>query len=150
MSVSTQVLVQRGTQRFGPFGVDEVLAHHADRRLLSADLAWHAGMAEWRPLGDVMKALGRPLPGNAEGDQAYTWVVPVGRSAWAIAAGYLALFSVLLVFAPFAVFCGVMALRSIKRHPWLGGKGRAWFGIVAGGAVCAFMAIGLGVSFFQS
>jgi len=59
-------------------------------------------------------------------------LIPVGRSGWAIAAGYLGLFSVLLVFAPIAIFTGVMALRDIRRHPGKHGKGRAWFGIIMG------------------
>lgn len=60
------------------------------------------------------------------------YLLPTGRSGWAIAAGYLGLLSILLVFAPFAVGAGVVALRSISRRPELGGKGRAWFGIAAG------------------
>jgi len=65
-------------------------------------------------------------------DPAMRWVLPVGRSPWAIAAGYLGLFSLLLVFGPFAVLTGVLALRQMKRNPRLPGKGRALFGIIAG------------------
>ncbi len=60
-------------------------------------------------------------------------VLPIGRSGWAIVAGYLGLFSVLFVFAPFALLAGVLGLREIKRKPELMGTGRAWFGIVMGG-----------------
>ena len=72
-------------------------------------------------------------------------VLPVGRSGWAIAAGYLALFSVLLVPAPFALACGVMAMRDIGRHPDRGGRGRAVFGIVMGvlGTVALVALIGM-------
>ncbi len=150
MSELTQVLVQRGAQQFGPFAVSDVLSHHADRRLLSGDLAWHQGMTGWEPLGVVMSRLGRPLPAQSETDGVNTWLVPVGRSAWAIAAGYLALFSILMVFAPFAVLCGIMGLRSIKKNPALGGKGRAWFGIIMGGLVSALILIALVISFFES
>jgi hypothetical protein len=59
-------------------------------------------------------------------------ILPVGRSGWAIAAGYLALFSVLLVPAPFALFCGAMAVRDIHRNPSKHGMGRAVFGLVMG------------------
>ncbi len=63
-------------------------------------------------------------------------LLPVGRSMWAIIAGYLGLFSVLLVFAPGALICGVLAVSDIKKsrngptpkH----GMGRAIFGIVMG------------------
>jgi predicted acyltransferase len=57
----------------------------------------------------------------------------VGRSGWAIAAGYLGLISVLLLPAPLAVLCGILAIRDIKKHPDRHGMGRAIFGLVLGG-----------------
>jgi hypothetical protein len=59
-------------------------------------------------------------------------LIPIGRSGWAIASGYLALFSVLLIFAPFALLTGILALRDIAANPGKHGKGRAIFGIVMG------------------
>ena len=82
-------------------------------------------------------------------------LIPVDRSIWAVAAGYLALltvsfailgvmlslsysgghlgiFSVLRFFAPFTLMTGIMALRDIKNNPGKIGNGRAWFGIIAG------------------
>lgn len=73
-----------------------------------------------------------PQPSIGPKGTATHYLLPTGRSVWAIAAGYLGLLSILLIFAPFAVGAGVMALRSISRRPELGGKGRAWFGVVAG------------------
>ena len=67
-----------------------------------------------------------------EAEEALKYCMPIGVSIWALAAGYLALFSVLLLPAPFALFTGLMALRDIKRHPEKRGAGRAWFGIVMG------------------
>jgi len=69
-------------------------------------------------------------------DAGIRLLLPVGRSVWAIAAGYLALFSVLLVFAPPALICGVVAISDIRKSK-LGpnpkhGMGRAIFGIVMG------------------
>lgn len=66
-------------------------------------------------------------------------MLPVGRSVWAIAAGYLGLFSLILFPAPLALVCGIVAIRDIKRHPHLHGMGRAIFGIVMG----AFGTVGL-------
>lgn len=71
---------------------------------------------------------GRPLTE----DPAVRLLLPVGRSGWAIAAGYLGLFSVLLVFAPFAIVCGVLAIFDLKKNPKKCGMGRAVFGIVMG------------------
>jgi len=71
-------------------------------------------------------------PKPFEEDPAMRILLPVGRSGWAIAAGYLGLFSVLLIFAPFALVCGILALFDLKRNPKKCGKGRAIFGIVMG------------------
>lgn len=59
-------------------------------------------------------------------------LLPIGRSAFAIIAGYCGLVSVLLFPAPFALLFGILALRDIKQHPDKGGKGRAIFGVVMG------------------
>jgi hypothetical protein len=59
-------------------------------------------------------------------------MIPIGRSGWAIAAGYLGIFSVLLIFAPFAILTGILALRDIAANPEKHGKGRALFGIIMG------------------
>lgn len=59
-------------------------------------------------------------------------IMPVGRSWWAIASGYLAL---LVITAPFAVITGILAIRDIRRNPHKHGMGRAIFGIVFGGLV---------------
>ncbi len=59
-------------------------------------------------------------------------ILPVGRSWWAIASGYLALF---IITAPLAVITGILAVRDIRRDPHKHGMGRAIFGIVFGGLV---------------
>ena len=59
-------------------------------------------------------------------------LLPVGRSLWAIAAGYAGLFAVLLFPAPVALILGVVAIVDIKRHPDKHGLGRAIFGVVMG------------------
>lgn len=74
-----------------------------------------------------------PRPEHGKKGTLVHWLIPSGRSGWAVAAGYLGLFSVLIVFAPLALVCGLMALRHIRRRPDLGGRGRAWFGTVLGG-----------------
>ena len=59
-------------------------------------------------------------------------VLPVGRSGWAIAAGYMGLFSLLCVPGPIALILGVIAVIDIKRNPERHGMGRAIFGIIMG------------------
>jgi len=75
----------------------------------------------------------RPMQHSPMGDDAsLRMLLPVGRSGWAIAAGYLGLFSLILFPAPFAIVCGVLAIRDIKRKPKSHGMGRAIFGILMG------------------
>lgn len=76
--------------------------------------------------------------------------MPVGRSAWAIAAGYLGLLSLALFPAPLALFASIIALIDIKRsraigqpkdgpsHFWAD-HGRAWNRIAS---VAPFLAAG--------
>lgn len=72
-----------------------------------------------------------PQQGQPPVDPMLALVVPVGvKNGWAVASGYLGIFS--LFFGPFlgipAIILGVIALRK----PELGGKGRAWTGIIMG------------------
>ncbi len=85
---------------------------------------------------------------NDMGDDAgMRMLLPVGRSMYAIAAGYLGLVSVIPIFAPFALLLGVLAVKDINRsktspHP-KHGMGRAVFGIVMGtlGTVALFVLV---------
>ncbi len=63
-------------------------------------------------------------------------LIPVGRSGWAIAAGYLGLFSFVLIPAPISVIVSILAIRDIRRSKLTAkvkhGMGRAIFGLVMG------------------
>lgn len=79
-------------------------------------------------------------------DAGMRLLLPVGRSGWAIAAGYLGLFSFLVVFAPIALVVSIVAALHLKKHPELHGWGRTIFGLIAGGlmtVVFILMVIGL-------
>lgn len=73
---------------------------------------------------------------NIGDDFGMRMLMPVGRSAWAIAAGYLGLFSFVLLPAPISVVVSIIALRDIRKSQGSGkvkhGKGRAYFGLVMG------------------
>jgi hypothetical protein len=75
-------------------------------------------------------------------------LLPVGRSGWAIAAGYLGLFSLLVLPAPLALICGLLAVRDIRRNPNKHGMGRAVFGIVLGGLGTLAIAFFLAATFY--
>jgi len=70
-----------------------------------------------------------------DSDAVMRLLLPVGRSWWAIAAGYCGLLSPLIVFAPFAIIFGICAIYDIKKHKTKHGLGRAIFGIIMG-VVC--------------
>ncbi len=125
--------VSRAREQLGVFSQEEVLAKLNRGELLPGDLAWTVGMADWQSLATLFPpSHGAPPPGPTPVDPALSMVIPINRSGWAIAAGYLALVSVLCLPAPLALFCGIMALRDLKRQPHLQGAGRAWFGVIMG------------------
>lgn len=60
-------------------------------------------------------------------------LIPVGRLPNALVAGYLGLVSLgLVVVAPFAIYVAWRALGQLRSKPELAGRGRAWFGLLAG------------------
>jgi len=118
-------------------------------RLRPHDLVWSPSMPGWtpawqaQPFAAAFAGMAGAPPAKLGDDPAMRWVLPVGRSGWAIAAGYLALFSVLLLPAPFALATGIVAIVVIKRDPSKHGMGRAVFGVVMGAlgsaVICAWL-----------
>jgi hypothetical protein len=76
-------------------------------------------------------------------------LMPVGRPISAIAAGYLGLLAMFplvgILFGFLGVIFGIIALKAIGEDPELSGKGRAWFGIIAGAIFCVLWIGLLGV-----
>lgn len=73
---------------------------------------------------------------------------PFGISSLAIVAFYLGLFSPLLVPAPFAFACGMLALKDIKTNRGKHGITRAWFGVIIGGLFCLPLSLPIGIYFY--
>lgn len=75
-------------------------------------------------------------PGRIGDDAGVRLLIPVGRSGWAIAAGYLGLFSMVLLPAPLSVIISILAIRDIRKSKGTAkvkhGMGRAIFGLVMG------------------
>jgi hypothetical protein len=91
---------------------------------------YHDGY-QWTPM--VGPPPGGPTVGDGPHDAVTRMLIPVGRSALSIVAGYVALFSVLLVPAPIALTLGICALVQLQHRPGAYGRGRAIFAIVMGG-----------------
>lgn len=70
-------------------------------------------------------------PVAAERDRGLEMVIPINRSGWSIAAGYVALFNIPFVFmAPIALILGIVGLKDIKKNPSRAGRGRCWFAVI--------------------
>jgi hypothetical protein len=67
----------------------------------------------------------------------------VTLSGWAVAAFYLGLVSILVIPAPVALLCGVVALVDIRRSPAKSGVARAVFGVVLGGLMSIILVLGV-------
>jgi GYF domain 2 len=139
-------------QKQGPMPRAEVFSRISRGMIQRTDLVWVEGMAQWQPAGQVSglfpASVPPPLPPidsipfaapapyapppDLGQNAGMRMLLPVGRSGWAIAAGYLGLFSVLLIFAPISVAVSIIAIRDIKKHPETHGMGRAVFGLVMG------------------
>lgn len=74
-------------------------------------------------------------------------LLPVGRSGLAIAAGYLGLFSIIILPAPICLIVSILAIRDIRKHRHdphpKHGMGRAIFGLVMGLLGTGVVAVGV-------
>lgn len=77
-------------------------------------------------------------------DPAMRMLLPIGRTPWAIAAGYAGLFAATCFLAPLALLLGGIAIYDLKRHPEKHGWGRAIFGTVMGVIGTAVLAFAIG------
>ena len=92
----------------------------------------------------------KSAPEPLSNDAALRFIIPIGRSGWALAAGYLGLFSLLPFFGVLAVIIGIVAVYDIKTHPDKHGLGRAWFGIIMGVVTTALYALCILIAIFSS
>ena len=153
----------RDGERHGPVPHDQLHRLAAEGTLRPNDLVWRDGMPQWQPAQlatDFFATAHQPPPLPPQfapappglyphpypaqkplgEDAGVRMLLPVGRSGWAIAAGYLGLFSVLGCFAPFALIVSIIAIRDIRAHPDRHGMGRAVFGLVMGILGCIILA----------
>ncbi|TDU81206.1 uncharacterized protein DUF4339 [Prosthecobacter fusiformis] len=139
--------IAREGQHLGSFPEQALREGMTDGRFRYQDLAWTEGLAEWKPLG-LLLGFAPPLPDTVfmpqhaqpkamKDDAGMRLLLPVGRSAWAIAAGYLGLFSLLIIPAPVAVIISLIAIQDIRKSKLSSkgpkyGMGRAIFGLIMG------------------
>jgi len=148
--------ISRGGKPVGTFELVQLRQMYDSGVLLPTDHAWTEGMKEWQTLSGLFPSMNPPslpprAPALSPAQPAFqppqpgfqptqptapnaflALIVPIGRSAWAIFAGYLGLISILILPAPFAILCGVLAIKDINKNPHKLGLVRAWFGILSG------------------
>jgi len=155
-------LIYRNNVQTGPFEDAQILEGLGKGVYSPDDLGWRQGLANWTPLRELYPqavaasaappAVPRPPPraGQPErlGDNAgMRMLLPVGRSGWAIAAGYLGLFCLIIFPAPIALVISIIAIWDIRRSKRTDqpkhGMGRAIFGLVMGFLGTALLLVGL-------
>ncbi len=57
-----QVTINRDGQQYGPYPIEDAVAHLATGGLLATDWAFMEGMTDWAPLGEVVAAAQAPTP----------------------------------------------------------------------------------------
>ena len=139
------VYILKDNQQIGPLQDAEVIAGLQSGTFSPEDHGWRDGMAHRVPLYSLFPpsqawAMNTPqgmaAPPNIGDNAGMRLLLPVGQSGWAVAAGYLGLFSLLLLPAPLALILGIVALSDIQKSKTSGqrkhGTGRAVFGLVMG------------------
>jgi len=147
----------KGQTRLGPISGQQLKELAGSGQLQPGDLVWQAGMPQWAPAGNVPGLFGDAIPpiavpgypgslpprADIGQDAGIRMLIPVGRSGWAIAAGYLGLFSFVVLPAPIALVVALIAISDIRKHPEKHGMGRAIFGLVMGILGTVALAFGL-------
>ena len=83
----------------------------------------------------------RPASAGSDPSDPLHWLVPTGRTWQSIAAGYLALFAIVIwILGPFALGLGVWALKASDQNG-AHGRGRAIFAIIVGGLATLAMLV---------
>ena len=128
--------VSRNGQQFGPYTVPQAQGGVASGHLFPQDLACPAGGSAWQPLFPLMPLPTAGLANDLGQNAGMRMILPVGRSGWAIAAGYLGLFGLIILPAPLALIVSLIAIADIRKHRHdpspKHGLGRAVFGLIVG------------------
>ena len=155
-------LIYKNNVQTGPFEDAQILQGLGEGVFSPEDLGWREGLANWTPLRELyLQAAAAPAapppvsqpvrrtgqPQRLGDDAGMRMLLPVGRSGWAIAAGYLGLFCLIIFPAPIALVISIIAIWDIRRSKRTDqpkhGMGRAIFGLVMGFLGTACLLVGL-------
>lgn len=155
------IYVTIDSKKYGPYTKSELRKYIQEDRVTNKSQIWFEGLAGWTPISQVSEFASYLLPGwtgpafdgkypEAKAGAALGLLAPIGRSGYAVAAGYFGLFSVVPFCGVAAIICSLLGFRDLKRHPTKRGMGRLIFGLVTGLAGTAFYGYALYVGFARS
>jgi len=120
-----------GNERLGPVSLEVLQVLVRSGKVGRQTRVWAEGLPEPVPAGSfavLFSAAAAPV------DPSLKYILPVGRSGWAIAAGYLAIFGMVIPLLCFlALVCAAVAVADLRKHPEKLGWGRIIFAFFAGG-----------------
>lgn len=121
--------IQRQSESFGPYTIEEIRRYFTEGALQPTDLAWPEGSSTPQTVGGLLQA--------AQGDHT-SGIIPY-KNPQALTAYYLAVASLIpclgiLTGIP-ALILGLKGLKRAKKEPWVKGKAHAWIGIILGGGM---------------
>ena len=120
--------------RRGPVSLAELKQLVADKTVTAATPVWAEGLAA------PVKAGGLAVLFPPQPDGATSWLLPVGRSGFAIAAGYLGLLSFVPFVGVLALLFAGLAIRDLLTHKEKRGWGRVVTALVIGLPTTVFYA----------
>ncbi|HZS36511.1 MAG TPA: DUF4339 domain-containing protein [Polyangia bacterium] len=117
-------------QRLGPIPLAELKAMIAAGTVVAQTRVWKQGMADWVIAGSVRALFAEAPPERP--DLGMRMLLPVGRSGFAIAAGYLGLCSFIPIVGVLAIIFATLAVLDLRKHPEKTGWGRILTGYILG------------------
>ncbi len=123
---------EQGGQKVGPVSLPELKRLVATKVVVATTRVFATGMVDWVDAGNLAML----FPRKAE--LGMRMLLPVGRSGYAIAAGYLGLCAFIPFCAPLALLFAVLAIFDLRKHPEKTGWGRIITGLVLGLPFTAF------------
>ncbi|HEY1586378.1 MAG TPA: DUF4339 domain-containing protein [Polyangia bacterium] len=129
-------------ERRGPFTLEQMKALVAAGGIRRPTRVWRPGADETTltRAGDFLAELTPP----PKDDAALAYILPVGRSGWAIAAGYVGLMSLLPMVSYAGIAVSAIAAWQLKRHP----EKRGWGRVITGFAISVPMSLLYTYAFF--
>jgi GYF domain 2 len=127
MSAGDEWWYEASGQRLGPITVDELKKLVESGQVGENTRVWKKGMGDWVAAGTQPALFGK------KADAGMRMLLPVGRSGFAIAAGYLGILSCIPLVSLLAILFSTLAVFDLRKHPEKTGWGRIITGYVLGG-----------------